>query len=144
MEEKLTFGYIEAPLLSAQKFWGKYYVRIKPRFLFSSDGMSLYDGPKSDKLDRKFRKSKYSHNLNQFYDVLFWYRHVFPETQNLGIANLDVCLGFNPKKSIRVLEQINVESECKPNIEAIEDLEELEKIESDSSDGQTLDAYFGE
>jgi len=141
---KTHFWVHRSAVISAQKFWGKYYVRIKPRFLFSSDGMSLYDGPKSDKLDRKFRKSKYSHNLNQFYDVLFWYRHVFPETQNLGIANLDVCLGFNPKKSIRVLEQINVESECKPNIEAVEDLEELEKIESESSEGQTLDAYIGE
>lgn len=141
---KTNFWVHRSAIISAQKFWGKYYVRIKPRFLFSPDGMNLYDGPKSDKLDRKFRKSKYSHNLNQFYDVLFWYRHVFPETENRGIANLDVCLGFAPKQSIRVLEQINVESECKPNIEAIEDVEELEKIEPDTSEGQTLDAYFGE
>jgi hypothetical protein len=112
--------------------------------LFSPDGINLYDGPKADKLDRNFRKSKYSHNLNQFYDVLFWYRHVFPETENLGTANLDVCLRFNPKHFIRVLEQINVESECKPNIEVTENTEELEKIESDISNLQTLDAYFGE
>jgi hypothetical protein len=119
---KTNFWVHRSAIISAQKFWGKYYVRIKPRFLFSPDGMNLYDGPKSDKLDRKFRKSKYSHNLNQFYDVLFWYRHVFPETENLGIANLDVCLGFAPKQSIRVIEQINVESECKPNIEVSEDV----------------------
>lgn len=140
---KTHFWVHRSAVISAQKFWGEYYVRIKPRFLFSSDGTSLYDGIKSDRLDRKFRKSKYSHNLNQFYDVLFWYRHVFPETQNLGTANLDVCLGFNPMKSIRILEQITVQSECRPNIEAVEDLEELEKIESDSSDEQTLDAYIG-
>ncbi|HEY4675489.1 MAG TPA: hypothetical protein VIH48_05495 [Candidatus Bathyarchaeia archaeon] len=141
---KINFWIHRSAVISAKNFWGQYYIQIKPRFLFSSDGMNLYDGPKTDKLDRNFRKSKYSHNLNQFYDVLFWYRHVFPETKNLDTANLDICLGFNPKSSIRVLEQINVEGECKPNTEATEDVEELEKIESDTLNLQTLDAFFGE
>ena len=143
-KERVNFWVHRSAVISAQRLWGKYYVRIRPRFLFSSDGVSLYDGPKSDKLDRKFRKSRYSHNLNQFYDVLFWYRHVFPETENLGTATLDVCLGFKPKQSVRVLEQVSVESECKPNIDAIEDAEELEKIEADTSEEQTLEGYFGE
>jgi hypothetical protein len=69
---------------------------------------------------------------------------VFPETENLGIARLDVCLGFETKQSIRVLEQVNVQSEWKPNIEATEDVEELEKIESPSPESKTLDDYIGE
>jgi hypothetical protein len=143
-EEKINFWVHRSASISAKKFWGKYYVQIKPRFLFSPDGFNLFEGLKADKLDRKYRKSKYSHNLNQFYDVLFWYRHVFPETENLGTADLNVCLGFKSKPVIRVLEQIKIKSEYKPNIEGAENLEELEEIEPDTSNLQTLDQYFGD
>lgn len=142
--DKVNFWVHRSAVISAKNFWGHYYVQIKPRFLFSIDGTNLYDGDKADKLDRNFRKSRYSHNLNQFYDVLFWYKHAFPETENLGTANLAVCLGLNLKETIRVLDQVVVESECKPNTETTEDIEELEKLESDEFAMQTLDEYFGE
>ena len=112
--------------------------------MFSSDGSNLYDGVKTDKLDRNFRKSKYSHNLNQFYDVLFWYRHVFPETENLGNENIAVCLGFKPKPVLRVLDQIKIENEVKPNTEAPETLEDFEQIEANTANLEKLDAYLGE
>ena len=98
--DKINFWVHRGALISAKTFWGEYYVQIRPRFLFSSDGANLFDGNKADRLDRSFRKSKYSHNLNQLYDARFWHRHVFPETENLGIARLDVCLGFETKQSM--------------------------------------------
>lgn len=76
--------------------------------------------------------------------MLFWYRHVFPETENLNSARIDLCLGFNVSQSLRILNQVTVEAECKPNIESIEDLEALEKIDADLSNLETLDPYFGE
>lgn len=142
--DKVNFWVHRSAVISAKNFWGEYFIQIRPRFLFSPDGTNLYDGNKADKLDRKFRKSKFSHNLNQFYDVLFWYRHVFPETENLGNENIGTCLGFSPKETIRLLDQISVIGECKPNTEAEEDLESLERIDADLADIETLDAYFGD
>lgn len=141
---KVNFWVHRSAVISSKTFWGEYYVQIKPRFLFSSDGSNLYDGVKTDKLDRNFRKSKYSHNLNQFYDVLFWYRHVFPETENLGNENIAVCLGFKPKPVLRVLDQIKIENEVKPNTEAPETLEDFEQIEANTANLEKLDAYLGE
>jgi hypothetical protein len=142
--EKINFWVHRSAIISAKTFWGEYFIQIKPRFLFSPDGNTLYESDKADKLDRNFRKSKFSHNLNQFYDVLFWYRHVFPETQNLGNENIGTCLGFSPKETIRILDQVSLVGECKPNTEADEDAEALERIEVDTSDLETLDAYAGE
>jgi hypothetical protein len=142
--ETTNFWVHRSAVISAKLFWDKYFIQIKPRFLFSPDGSNLYESVKADKLDRNFRKSRFSHNLNQFYDVLFWYRHVFPETENLGNANIDICLGFNPKEIIRVLDQINVVGECKPNTEVDEDIDAMEKLEADTTDLETLDPYFGE
>lgn len=143
-EGRINFWVHRGAVISAKTFWGGYYVQIRPRFLFSSDGMNLFEGGKADKLDRNFRKSIYGRNLNRMYDVLFWYRHVFPETENLGIASLDACLGFNTKQSIRVLEQVNVESEWKPNIDIAEEVEEFDKIESITSQIKKLEDYMGE
>ncbi len=143
-EDKVNFWVHRSAIISAKNFWGEYFIQIKPRFLFSADGSSLYESDKADKLDRKFRKSKFSRNLNQFYDVLFWYRHVFPETEKLGNESIEACLGFTPKETIRLLEQVSLIGECKPNTEAEENLETLEKIDVDPSDLQTLDAYFGD
>ena len=139
--EKVNFWVHRGAVIAAKKFWGVYYAQIKPRFLFSSDGINLLEADKADKLDRNFRKSLYSRNLNQLYDVLFWYRHVFPETANLDTANLEVCLGFRPQQTIQVLEQISVESEAKPNIELAESVEEIDKIQQTISELKTLDDY---
>ena len=140
-DEKTNFWVHRGAIISAKNFWGENSIQIRPRFLFSSDGISLFEGAKADKLDRKFRKSKYNRNLNQMYDVLFWYRHIFPETRNLSTANLDLCLGFKAKQSIRVLEQINVDCEAKPNIELAEIDEELEKLETTSSQIKKLEDF---
>jgi hypothetical protein len=143
-EGRINFWVHRGAVVSAKNFWGRYYVQIRPRFLFSSDGMNLLEGEKADKLDRNFRKSIYGRNLNRMYDVLFWYRHIFPETENLGTASLVTCLGFETKQSIRILEQINVESECRPNIDVAEEVEEFDKIDSIVSQVRTLEDYMSE
>lgn len=142
-EGRINFWVHRAASISAKSFWGGYYIQIRPRFLFSTDGTNLLESDKTDRLDRDFRKSIYSRNLNQLYDVRFWHRHVFPETENLGTASLDKYLGFETKQSIKVLEQVKVEGECKPNIEVAEKAEELDKIEPAESEARNLDDYFG-
>jgi hypothetical protein len=139
--QKINFWIHRSATISARNFWGRFYIQIKPRFLFSPDGVTLYDGEKTDRLDRSFRKSKFSRNLNQFYDVLFWYRHVFPETYNLDNARIDVCLGFNPVQSIRILNEVKVKAEYKPN-KATEEAEDLEKIDTDDPNFETLDSFL--
>lgn len=79
-EGRTNFWVHRAAQISATLFCGEFYVRIKPRFLFSSDGENLFEGTRSSRLDRKFRKSNYSRNINQLYDVRFWCQHVFPES----------------------------------------------------------------
>lgn len=137
---KINFWVHRGAEISARRYWGDFYIHIRPRFLFSSDGMTLLEGDRADKLDRDFRKSIYSRNLNQLYDVLFWHRHVFPETKDLGTASLDFYCGVDTKQSPKVLEQVTIKSEWKPNIEIAEDIEKLDKIEP-TSKSKTLDDY---
>lgn len=125
---RINFWVHRAARIFARKYWGEHYVQIEPRFLFSSDGISLFEGERADRLDRKFRKSMYNRNLNRLYDVLFWYRHVFPETASLGIVSLDKYCG-QIVQQLGVLEQNQVKTEWKPNVEIPEDVEKFDKIE---------------
>jgi hypothetical protein len=127
-EGKTSFWVHRGAEIFAKKFWGDYYLQIRPRFLFSSDGVILFEGKRADKLDRKFRKSIYNRNLNRLYDVLFWYRYVFPETANLGIVSLDRYCG-QEMHQLKVLEQGQVKTEWKPNVEIPEEVEEFDKLE---------------
>jgi hypothetical protein len=135
---KINYWVHRAANISARRFWDNYYVQIRSRFLFSPDGTHLFEGEKTDTLDRAFRKSIYSRNLNQFYDALFWYRHVFPEADTRGNSSLDPFLERNINQSIRVLEQIHLETECKPTIETSEEVEQLDKIEEMTPKPRTL------
>jgi len=127
--------------ISARKFWGDYFVRITPRFLFSPDGRYLFEGDRADALDRAFRKSIYNRNLNQLYDVLFWHRYVFPEASTHGSLRLDSFYEDMHEQTITVLEQIKTETECKPNVEIEEEVEQLDKIEQPAKPN-TLDDFL--
>jgi hypothetical protein len=127
-EGKVNFWVHRAAEIFARKYWGEHYLQIKPRFLFSSDGMTLLEGEKADRLDRKFRKSMYSRNLNRLYDVLFWYRHIFPETAHLGTVSIDSYSG-QAVQQLKVLEQSQIKIDWKPNVEIAEDVEKYDKIE---------------
>ncbi len=127
---KISYWVHRAAGIFARKFWGDYYVQIRPRWLFSSDGIYPFEGPRADRLDRAFRKSIYNRNLNQLYDVLFWYRYIFSETDVLGNLRLDNLTDARGKRLIKVAEQVKVESDRKPNVEVEEEVEKLDTIES--------------
>ena len=129
-----------AASISAKRLWGQFYIIIRSRFLFSPDGINLFDGEKIDTLDRAYRKSKYSRNMNQLYDVLFWYKCVFPEADTGGNLTIDNYLEKEVNQTMRVKEQAKVIGETKPNIEIVEDVEGFEKIE-EAAEEPTLDDF---
>ena len=126
---KINYWVHRASEIYANKIWRKYYMQIKPRWLFSSDGRYLFEGPRADRLDRAFRKSIYNRNLNRLYDVLFWYRYIFSETDVLGNLRLDSLIKAKGKRLIKVIEQVEVESDHKPNVEVEEEIEKFDEIE---------------
>ncbi len=128
-EGKINFWVHRASEIYARKFWENYYMQIKPRWLFSSDGRYLLDGERTDRLDRAFRRSIYNRNLNQMYDILFWYRYIFSETDVLGNRRLDNLTQAWEKRLIKIVEQLKVESNRKPNVEVEEEIEKFDKIE---------------
>lgn len=126
----------------ATYFCKKIYVQIKPRFLFSLDGLKIMEGVEADTKDRFFRKSRYNRNLNQLYDVRFWVKHVFPETQNPETAQLTEFITNKQKNLLRIGEQLSVECNYKPNIESETEVEELDMIESNTEQLIKLDKFF--
>ncbi len=74
----------------ATVFAGQLYIQFRPRFLFSWDGINLMESSDAELKDRKFRKSNFNRNMNQLYDVRFWCRHLFPESEafSAGIMSL--------------------------------------------------------
>jgi len=118
--------------IAAREFAGRLYVQIRPRFLFSWDGITLMEGSDADIRDRKFRKSIYNRNPNQLYDVRFWCRHIFPESENPSIVSLVAFTNPKYEQSLRIFEQNNLECERKPNEDQEVDVEALDAIESNS------------
>jgi hypothetical protein len=139
---KVNYWVHRAAEIFARRFWGNYYIQIRPRFLFSPDGTYLFEGWRRDKLDRAFRKSIYNRNLNKLYDVLFWYRYVFPEANKKGNLGIDSFFESKKEESIRILEQIEVETHYKPNIEIEEEVEQFDKLELATLEPKTLDDFL--
>lgn len=130
--------------ISVTDFCGKFYIQIRPRFLFSLDGLEIMEGADADKKDRYFRKSKYNRNLNQLYDVRFWCRHVFPETEHPEVMRLTKFTKHNPEHLIKIREQLSVDCKYKPNQEEQVDIETLDPIESNTEQLNKLDSYLGD
>jgi hypothetical protein len=113
-------------------FRGKLYVQIRPRFLFSWNGLILMEGEDADLKDRKFRKSIYNRNANQLYDVRFWFRHVFPESSDSGIISLTAYIDPKYSQSLKLTEQESIECQCRPNEDKTIDVEALDSINANS------------
>ena len=141
---KTNYWVHRGAVISATVFCGEFHVQIRPRFLFSLDGLSIMEGSEADKRDRKFRKSKYNRNPNQLYDVRFWCRHVFPETESLGVMSLIGFMGYDPKQPIKILDQVSIDCEHKPNQDEAVDIEAFDAIDSTSEQLNKLDSYIGE
>lgn len=100
------------------------------------------EGVEADTKDRFFRKSIYNRNLNQLYDVRFWIRHVFPETENPEMIHLTEFTNDKQKNMLKIGEQLSVDCAYKPNIESETEVEELDMIESNTEQLIKLDNFF--
>lgn len=141
-EEKIFFWVHKAANIFVTYFNQKFYLQIRPRFLFSLDGLEIMDGVKADSKDRFFRKSNYNRNLNQLYDVRFWASHVFPESKNPDMIKLSKFTTEKQKETIRIGQQLSVDCSYKPNIDTRTEIEEFDIIESNTEELIRLDSYF--
>lgn len=123
----------------ARSLWGKYFIQLIPRWIFSGDCYTPYSGDISDRLDRAYRKSNFTRNQNQLNDVLFWSWYLFSE----GSMPIESYLGTGTIRSyshtLKVGYQISVLSNVKPNIPEREEASE-EEIDT----AQILDSFFAE
>jgi len=126
---KLNYWVHRAANVFAKKYWGDYYVQIRPRWLFSSDGRNPFGGERAASLDRAYRKSLYNRNPNKFYDVLFWYRYIFSEIDVEGTLKLDSFYEPTKEQVIKTDQQVTVQTNRRPNIEVEEEVELFDKIE---------------
>jgi len=78
------------------------------------------------------RKSIYNRNLNQLYDVLFWYRYLFSETDVMGNLRLDNMVQRGTEHLIKVKGQVSLKFDRIPNVEVEEEVEKLDTIEPES------------
>ena len=102
--------------------WGKFHLIIRPRWLFSENGLDIFEGEKADKLDRLFRKNMYNRNKNALYDTLFWYDILFKHTTKETPNKLKTFLTLDKTPKIEVLNCLEFKLLRKPNSEI--DIEE--------------------
>jgi len=128
--------------IPARSLWGKYFIQLVPRWIFSGDCYTPYSGDISDRLDRAYRKSNFTRNQNQLNDVLFWSWYLFSEGSIPIESYLKTDTIRSYSQTLKVGDQISVLSNVKPNIpereEAIE--EEIEEIDT----AQILDSFLVE
>jgi hypothetical protein len=99
-------------------------------------------GSDADKKDQKFRK--FNRNANQLYDARFWCRHVFPETEYLGITSLTSFIKTEAIEPIKILDQASIDCQFKPNQDQSIDVEALDSIDISLEELNKLDEFMGE
>jgi len=141
-EGTLYYYQHRAVRIAVRRLWGDYFIHLTPRWIFSGDCYTPYPGELSDKLDRAYRKSKFTQNRNKLNDVLFWAWYLFAEGSMPLERYLrpdgtrDDSLMFHP------INQISVVSNVKPNISEREEADEEETEEIDTL--RILDVFFEE
>lgn len=112
IEDRVNFWSHRAVEIAVIKLWETYFIKLNPRWLFSSDGVNLFDGEITDRLDRSYRKSNFNRNMNQFNDFLFWHQYFF----QLGGYVLQNYSDIN-EISINVGDIVTTIVDVKPDIE---------------------------
>lgn len=137
--DKINFWSHRSVIAFCRYMWNGYYLIIRPRWLFSSDGTHLLEGSKAALLDAKFRKSQYSRNKNQWYDMLFWYNTIFMEKDRKGTVKIDKYLVSKKSACIEVLDPVHIEIDKQPNVD------ETDNEDDDVADDEiTLDDFGGQ
>jgi len=111
-EGEINFWSHRATNISVLNYWGRYYIKINPRWLFSPDGLELYDGEITDRLDRAYRKSNFNRNLNQYNDFLFWKSYLFSS----GGSVLDQYTSNRFQYPIQIGKNLKIPVNVRPNI----------------------------
>lgn len=133
-EGEINFWAHRAVNISVLNYWGQYYVKINPRWLFSPDGLEIYDGEITDRLDRAYRKSNYNRNMNQYNDFLFWKYYLFAS----GGSVLDHYTSNRIQYPIQIGKNVEIQVNVKPNI--VDEKKETDPMDMDI--GQFLTGGF--
>ena len=129
-DEKVNFWSHRSAQIKSIKKWGNYYLLIRPRWLFSENGLTILEGDKADKLDRLFRKSLFNRNKNRLYDTLFWYDLLFKHTTIETPDKLESFMSLKTAPKIEVSKCLEYKLYKKPNSE-MDTEEDIDDVEID-------------
>lgn len=111
-KNKINFWSHRAVNVYVIKLWSEYFLKISPRWLFSKNGIELFDGSTIDKYDRNYRKSNFNRNMNQFNDFLFWQKFLFSG----GVRVIENYFKKQEYPMIFVKENVSVGIDIMPNV----------------------------
>jgi hypothetical protein len=85
-EKSLNFVFHHAVEASAKMYWNQWFLELRPRKEYSSDGIHLYEGDTKSAIDKKFRKPIFNRSSNRLSNIRFW-RYYLLESEFDGVTN---------------------------------------------------------
>ena len=85
-EDTLNFVFHHAVEASAKMYWNRWFLELRPRKEYSSDGIQLYEGDTKSAIDNKFRNPIFNRSSNRLSSIRFW-RYYLLESEFNGAEN---------------------------------------------------------
>ena len=85
-EKTLNFVFHHAIEASAKMYWDRWFLELRPRKEYSSDGIHLYEGDTKSAIDNKFRNPIFNRSSNRLSSIRFW-RYYLLESEFDGAEN---------------------------------------------------------
>jgi hypothetical protein len=85
-EKTLNFVFHHAVEASAKKYWDRWFLELRPRKEYSSDGIHLYEGDTKSAIDNKFRNPIFNRSSNRLSSIRFW-RYYLLESEFEDVEN---------------------------------------------------------
>lgn len=85
-EESLNFVFHHAVEASAKRYWDRWFLELRPRKEYSSDGIHLFEGDTKSAIDNKFRNPIFNRSSNRLSSIRFW-RYYLLESEFNGTEN---------------------------------------------------------
>ena len=67
-------------------YWDRWFLELRPRKEYSSDGIHLYEGDTKSAIDNKFRNPIFNRSSNRLSSIKFW-RYYLLESEFVGAEN---------------------------------------------------------
>lgn len=85
-KKTLNFVFHHAVEASVKMYWDQWFLELRPRKEYSSDGIHLYEGDTKSAIDNKFRNPIFNRSSNRLSSIRFW-RYYLLESEFEGAKN---------------------------------------------------------